>query len=156
LDENLQRVYQSDADFVARIEASVPPGAMIMQLPFVPFPEHIDVENMHDYELLRGYLHSRKLRWSYGAMKGRPAAHWIANDKGFIPMAEKFYFQHAVYSGISSKGLDTLAFIGFSGIYVDLNGYPDDGVAIMSFLKSALDEEPIMSHDDRLAFFPLA
>ena len=47
-------------------------GAMVFQLPYRRFPETQPLARMADYDLMRGYLHSDDLRWSYGFMKGRP------------------------------------------------------------------------------------
>ena len=46
--------FRSDENFVRRIEEKVAPGAMIYQLPFMPFPEGPPGE----MALLRGYLHA--------------------------------------------------------------------------------------------------
>ena len=59
--------FQSDHEFVARIEMELPPDSMIFQLPQNSFPEYGRHFKMYDYSLFRGYLHSRRLRWSYGA-----------------------------------------------------------------------------------------
>ncbi len=73
--------WRSDGQFVAEIEARMPKGASIFQLPYVPFPEgygatgtSVSPPNPNfgtTYELARGYIHSGDLRWSYGAMKGQ-------------------------------------------------------------------------------------
>src|SRR5205807_10341962 len=49
--------FESDDKFVKEIEALMPTGAMIFQLPYFPFPEHGPVQRMQDYDLFRGYLH---------------------------------------------------------------------------------------------------
>ena len=70
--------YRSDGDFVHAVEAQVPAGSMIFQLPHRPFPEAPSLVAMADYDLFRGYLHSDDLRWSYGVVKGR-GDDWSAN-----------------------------------------------------------------------------
>src|SRR5262249_34758355 len=72
----LKRICESDAEFVRQMEEHLPEGAMIFQLPYTPFPEPRPVGKMDDYEFFRPYLHSQKLRWSYGAVKGRAADTW--------------------------------------------------------------------------------
>src|SRR5205085_2127797 len=62
--------FAEDEEFARRMEASVPPGSMIYQLPYMPFPEVGPVNGITNYDLFRPYLHTRTLRWSYGAMKG--------------------------------------------------------------------------------------
>ena len=63
--------WRNDEAFVRAIDARLPEGALVFQLPYVPFPETPPVNRMFDYDELRGYLHSDDLRWSYGAVKGR-------------------------------------------------------------------------------------
>src|SRR5262249_2855718 len=147
--------FRDDGAFIARIEAAVPPGSMIMQMPWVPFPEFQPVEHLGNYSLALGYLHSRRLRWSYGAVKGRAEARWLDGDKGFTPAPGPFPESQPVYEDLSQKAVDTIAAAGFAGIYLALDGFPDDGVAIVKKLESILGEEPMRNRDGRLAFFNL-
>ena len=66
-----EKMFRSDREFVSRIDGDVPAGSMIFQLPAVSFPEAGPHVQMYDYVLFRGYLHSNRLRWSYGAIRGR-------------------------------------------------------------------------------------
>ncbi len=132
--------YRSDADLVGRVEASVPENAMIFQLPYVSFPEGPSHHRLGGYDLLRGYLHSKNLRWSYGAMKGREGDVW----------------QRQVVAKPINELVETLTFAGFSGIYVDRYGYADEGAQLEDKLSSVLEAKPIVSVDRRLAFFDLA
>jgi phosphoglycerol transferase len=136
----LQEETKNDADFVSKIEASVPPHAMIFQLPYVPFPEVPPVHRMNGYDHLRGYLHSRTLRWSYGAMKGREGDAW----------------QQFVTSQPVEQMVKTLAQSDFAGIYLDRYGFADQGSELESKLIYLLDSKPLVSANQRLAFFSLA
>lgn len=127
----------NDKNFVNSIESSMENGTMIFQLPYVPFPESPPVYQMTDYDLLKGYLHSHNLRWSYGAMKGREVDDW----------------QRDVVQKPTDELVRTLSFAGFSGIYVDTYGYKDNGNQIIKELTSIFGSEPLMSEDGRLAFF---
>ena len=108
------REWSSDAKFVQEIEATLPRGASVFQLPYVPFPEGYPETPVGDqvatystkYESLRGYLHSSTLRWSYGAMKGR-AADWSAQLAG-QPL---------------SYVVAAAAAAGFDGLWVDPAGF---------------------------------
>src|SRR5262249_5518440 len=128
--------WESDTAFVRRIEASLPRAAMVFQLPYVPFPEHPPVQRMFDYDHFRGYLHSTALRWTYGAMKGRPTDAWLAE----------------LASRPAPALVEAAALAGFAGIYVDRHGYADAGVGLELALAGTLGE-PIASADGRLAFF---
>jgi phosphoglycerol transferase len=138
--ERLRAAYFNDADFVRRVEASVPENAMIFQLPYVPFPEHPSVHRMAVYSHFRGYLHSKTLRWSYGAMKGREGDGWQRQVAG-QPLPEM---------------LKALIAAGFRGIYVDRFGYVDQGAEMEAELSKLLETGPIVSGDQRLAFFNLS
>lgn len=137
--ERLRAAYFNDADFVRRIEASVPESAMIFQLPYVPYPEHPSVHRMTDYSHFRGYLHSKTLRWSYGAMKGREGDGW----------------QRRVVAKPLPEFVETLALAGFGGIYVDRFGYGDQAAEMEAALSRLLETGPIVSGDQRLTFFNL-
>ncbi len=139
--EELKTKYANDADFVRAIEASVPEHAMIFQLPYIPFPEYPPVHQMPDYSLLRGYLHSKTLRWSYGAIKGREGDAW----------------QEHVVSKPLIELVETLAFAGFSGVYIDRTGYADQGTKLEEELRNILAVKPvvIVSRDGNLAFYNL-
>ena len=72
---NYAQVFQSwgsDARFVKRIEQRVPHAAKILQLPYWRYPEAPPRARALDYDLFRPMLQSKHLRWSYGAMRGRP------------------------------------------------------------------------------------
>ena len=69
--------YNQDKDFIGQLEKLNKPNATIFQLPYVPFPEYPPVGEMVDYEQFKPYiLSSGKLKYSYGAVRGREAANW--------------------------------------------------------------------------------
>jgi phosphoglycerol transferase len=131
--------FANDEAFVAAIEKRMPSRAMIFQLPYTSFPEGAASNLMTDYELFRGYLHSKNLRWSYGAMKGRDGDIWLQQTSA-RPVPEM---------------LDVLAYAGFNGIYIDRLGYRDEAAALEGELKGLVHQEPLVSNDKRLAFFDL-
>ena len=51
--------------------------------------------------------------------------------------------------------LETVVWAGFSGVYIDRNGFDDDGTRIGNGLYKVLQEMPIESTDRRLAFYDL-
>ena len=130
--------FQSDEHFIHAVDSALPNNAMVFQLPYVPFPEHPRFQKMVDYDHLRGYLHSQHLRWSYGSMKNRHGDLWL-RQLSALPVEQM---------------VETLAFAGFSGIYLDRNGYtPDEAGALEAQLRNAVQVEPIESEDARLVFF---
>jgi phosphoglycerol transferase len=141
--------WRSDGQFVAGIEARMPPGASIFQLPYVPFPEgygatgtSVSPPNPNfgtTYELARGYIHSGDLRWSYGAMKGRPAD-WQAE------LASK-----PLYLSLAAAAVD-----GFQGLWVDPHGYSAEvRPRLAPMLEKLLGVAPLRSPAGDLLFFDL-
>jgi len=129
----------SDAEFVKRIESTVPAGSMIFQLPYVRFPESPAVNQMNDYEEFRPYLHSRNLRWSYGAVKDKETSRWQETTSNLPP----------------DQLVETLSISGFSGIYVDRKGYADQAAELEGKLKGLLNVEPLISPNKQMSFFDL-
>jgi phosphoglycerol transferase len=131
--------YEIDEEFVLQIEKSVPKETMIFQLPYMRFPEGPGAVKMNPYELLRGYLHSDTLKWSFGAMKGREGDIWQSKVSA-LPVDE-------MIKKVVAKG--------FRGIYIDRNGYLDDGAKIEQQIGAILKTKPIISKDGRLAFYKI-
>lgn len=143
------RQWNSDAKFVADIEARMPPAAAVFQLPYVPFPEgygatgtSVSAPNPNfgtTYELARGYIHSQRLRWSYGAMKGRPAD-WQSE------LASK-----PLYLSLAAAAAD-----GFQGLWVDPHGYSAvTRPRLAPALGKLLGVAPLYSPVGDLMFFDL-
>jgi hypothetical protein len=131
--------YNTDAVFVHAVQRQIPPGAAVLSLPYVPFPENPPVGNMLDYELARPYvLTTDGLRFSYGAMKGRPAD-----------------WQSATAGWPDRLLVDGIAAAGFSGIWLDREGYTDDGTAEIAGIESVIGSPPMLNPDGHLAFFDL-
>lgn len=122
--------------FVGEIESQLPDDAALFQYPVIPFPEHPPVNGMVDYDHLAGYLQSESLRWSYGAVKGRPEADW----------------QQTVGAMAVDEALPVIAGMGFDGIWVDRAGFEDFGNAVVAELVGLVGN-PQMS--GRYVFFDL-
>lgn len=143
----IERQWHSDATFVAELEARLPRAAKVFQLPYVPFPEGYPLTRPADqvatyatkYEPLRGYLHSSRLGWSYGAMKGR-AGDWSVQLAG-QPLA---------------MVIASVAAAGFDGVWVDPAGFePGKATRVRAALRSLLGVTPLISPDHDLWFYDL-
>jgi phosphoglycerol transferase len=133
-----QQMYDT---FIARVEAVVPPKAMVFQLPYCPFPEAGADNLIGAYEHLMPYLHSKKdIHWSFAAHKGRETDRW----------------QRCLAARPAEEVVRTLALVGFHGIYLDRTGYADRGVAMETRLRQLLGGEPLVSADNRKLFFSMA
>lgn len=129
-------MFYHDAAFVRRIEGSVPETAMIFQLPCVPFPEAGLTVALPDYQMVRGYLHSKALHWSYAAIKGRQVHAWQQLTAGMPPPLM----------------LKALSDAGFQGVYIDRRGYADRAAALEAALTQRLGP-PLVSADGSLVFY---
>ena len=63
----VQAAWASDGGFVRSVEQTLPSGAAVFQLPYVSFPEEPHPPGgAAAYDELVGYIHSDRLRWSFG------------------------------------------------------------------------------------------
>lgn len=133
-----RRAHASDVEFVRRIEAGMPPGTAILQLPYVAYPEVPAINRLRVYDELRPYLVSKELRWSYGAMKGRPED-W-----------------HAALTDLPLRSLVAAAVAsGLHGVVVDRFGYADGGAALEAELVAIAGPPTVLDRAGRLAFWDL-
>lgn len=127
--------YHLRSQFVSAIEAQLPANASIFQLPYVPFPQGQNPSGIGEYENLYVYFVSKSLRWTGGAMEGRPTD-WVPK---FLnrPLAR-------VIEGVSA--------VGFNGIEVEPAGIPNSS-ATLGLLQSTLGVAPLTGANGQLVFF---
>jgi hypothetical protein len=142
-EEGLEFEYLSDKSFIQDIESQFDVDnekILIAQYPYLSIPEGDLLHTMGNYEQFQGYLHSDKLYWSFGAMKGREADSW--------------------WKRITKKPLEeqiqTLQEAGFSGIMINRNGYQDNAENLESRLMQLLGSKPMVSDNKILSFFSLS
>lgn len=131
--------FDADRQFVNMVEATLPEGVAVFQLPYTPYPEGGPVHEMYDYAHTRGYLHSAKLRWSYGAVKGRPMATRQQQTSELPP----------------GKFLEEITANGFDAVWVDRFGYPHRNATIETDLAKVADGPPLVSENGRFAVYAL-
>lgn len=131
--DDVKKQYVMDRAFVSRIECDMPEDAMIFQLPFFKFPEG------GSYSHFRAYLHSRRLRWSFGAMDGREGDLW----------------QRQVTSKPLNEMARDMVAAGFSGIYLDRELCGDRAADLEAKLSALLRVEPLIAPDNKKVFFDL-
>ena len=132
--------YISDKVFIAQIEESVytkNSKTLVAQFPYISFPESGGKYNMRDYEQVQGYLHSEKLHWSFGSVRGREADAW---------------WKDLIQKPIQAQ-VQTLQEAGFSGVMINRNGYKDNGALIEEKLSRFLQIDPMISDNKKLSFF---
>jgi phosphoglycerol transferase len=129
--------WQGDEAYFGRLEERLPDGAMVVQLPYEPFPEPAP-RFVHLYEPAKAYLHATNLRWSWGAMRGRPED-WAATiaDK---PAAE-------VVAAARAEG--------FAAILIDRLSLGDAAAQVDADLRRVLGEPVGGNPDGRYLFWTL-
>lgn len=138
--ENMRKAFEADRDFVAEIEASVPKGSAIYQLPYIAFPEGAIIYELGSYDMLAGFLHSKSLKWNLAGMKER----------------EGDLFYKSLSQQTLSLQFQTIKLLGFSGIYLDKRGYADKGVQTENELSQLLGKQPdLVSADGHKVFYKL-
>jgi phosphoglycerol transferase len=134
----IKKQYESDAGFVHMMEDALPPRSEVFQLPYVEFPEAGFIHKMMDYEHLKPYLHSKQLRFSYGAVKGR----------------ETDWSEEAVRGPLETT-VRRVAAAGFEAIQIDRFGYGNNAFTFEQALADVIGVGGRTSADERLAFFDL-
>jgi hypothetical protein len=136
----IRQRWQADERLIASVEGALPPGGMVYQLPFMPWPEE-RLGLVESNEDLRPYLHSRSLRWSGAALAGR--------EPGWRPIT--------TVADVGRR-VELLRLLGFNGIFIDWQGYPRDGpemtaAGMASALEAAIGQPTVESDDGRYALY---
>lgn len=140
--EAMNSIVENDRSFIKAIGKSEAESGMILQLPIMRFPESGPINNMLDYAPMIGYLYSDKLQWSYGVFGGREG------DDLFT------IFEQEDLS--ATDMVQIAAQMGYSGIYIDGNGYGDkEYMSLTEALKSVTNQEPIESTMKDKTYFSL-
>jgi hypothetical protein len=130
--------FLADQTYFRELEDRMPEGAMIYELPRREFPETPPIHLLGHYDMLRPYLHTRHLRWSFGAVKGRLESAW----------------QERLAPPESPTFLSDLVAVGYQGLYIDRNGYVDGGVALDAAVREQLPDVQPFAEDSK-AFYDL-
>ncbi len=113
--------YRNVATMVERLAARLPPGAMVLQLPFASYQSETGSFGMQPYDHYKPYLASRhSLRWSYPAMTN-----------------EQFRWQQAASTLMPADLASSAVRDRFAAILVDTAGYQDAGAEVIAGLQSA-------------------
>lgn len=133
--------WRNDGQFVEQVEALLPAGAMVYQLPFIPFPENGRGATISN-DLLKPYLHSTSLRWSAGYVKGRDPGWQVVQSRGS-----------------AGQVVELLRALGFGGVVLHRDGYPATpdnpltAAAITAQLDAELGPPAAQDTDGRLTFW---
>ncbi|HXP92223.1 MAG TPA: hypothetical protein VN905_02015 [Candidatus Binatia bacterium] len=128
--------YALDAAWVRQLEGALPLGAMILELPYVEFPDTPPIGHVE----VVPYLFSASLRSSVGAISGSKEAEFEKRLAALPP----------------ERMLPEAAHVGFNGILIFRDGLPARGSDIESALAERLGRSPMVSADGSQSFFPIA
>lgn len=137
--ERTEAAFHYDAAFGREVQAVLPAGSMVFQLPYVAFPGYGPIHGLEDYDELRGYVHTEGFRWSYAAMKGRPDAKW----------------QEAAAQLPPDQLVEKLREEGFDALWVQLNGYEDGGKELVAEYVELLGQPVTVKPDGSVAVWRL-
>jgi phosphoglycerol transferase len=132
----IEKQFYLDDKFVRAMEADLPKGAMVFQLPHIGFPLDAGQYKINVNDNARAYLHSHSLRWSWGNIDGRNND-W-PKKVAALPLPE---FLRAIIRA------------GFEGLLIDRYGYVD--TKLESEVRDDLGSPPKIDHGDRWVFFDL-
>jgi phosphoglycerol transferase len=142
-----------DRALAAAVERRLGPGATVLQLPLMGFPEDAvhfpprvpalnpvvtGQEVYNGYELFRPSLHTDTVGWSYGRVQARPGD-----------------LQPALANKPVDRFLTEAVAAGFDGLYMDRAGFPDYGFQLEGRLADRIGPPALRTPDNRIVFFDL-
>jgi phosphoglycerol transferase len=109
--EHARRQFYEDQFFIRQLESRVPAGTMVFQLPYEDFLYGGRRERMLPGDQMRPYLHSKTLRWSWGAMSCR--------HDNWTKVIEELPLDQLI---------ERISFAGFGGLLINRCGYKDSKI----------------------------
>ena len=138
--EEVQTTWYQDAAFMEEVEQAAGEDAVVFQLPYMKNFENGSLNNMWDYTLLRGPLHSDTLRFSYGAGYGTENDVWYKETSELEP--------EAMVAELRAQGV--------AGIYLDLDGYAaeDQQQTLQDLVVAAgCSEADVLAHESGMIYY---
>lgn len=138
--EEVQTTWYQDAAFMEEVEQAAGEDAVVFQLPYMKNFENGSLNNMWDYTLLRGPLHSDTLRFSYGAGYGTGNDVWYKETSELEP--------EAMVAELRAQGV--------AGIYLDLDGYAaeDQQQTLQDLVAAAgCSETDVLAHESGMIYY---
>jgi phosphoglycerol transferase len=149
----LRGTFEHDQRVGRALEAALPPGTAVFQLPVAVFPEQGPLGAMGDYELLRLLLTTHTLRFSYGGLSNAPDFRWQRNvarqpTRDLVAALEQAGFGalHLNRDGFTDRAAALAAELDALG----LTRVIDDGAYLIYRLNAAAEPRP-PGLDDPLA-----
>jgi hypothetical protein len=142
----ITRQVDADREFTEKLEASLPKGAMVFQMPVMDYPES-PAAGVSSCDHFRPYLFSKQLRFSFGSMKGREREKWQQQLQNLLvagaapdQAAQKIRFN----ADNVRRAVEELKKLGFAAVYINRNGFPDRAKGLEeALLEIGYDKPPI-------------
>lgn len=134
-----QVIYEHDRASADAIMHHLSPGSRVYQLPYVPFPEAAPLHAEGHTGLMRRFLHSKGIAWSYGSMKFSAVDQWIRRME-LSPLRER---------------LGKLAASDFDAVLVERRAYADNGKSVEAELQDYLGPPAMTCPDQSCSLFRL-
>lgn len=131
--------FEQDERYFRTLESTLEPGAAVFNLPRIEFPEPPIVVGIKPTDEIIPYLQTDAVRWSFGAIKGRPESEW----------------QHRIRFDSPNFMVEDFVATGYAGLLIDRDGYEDRGATLERSLQELLGVRPLVSEDTRYAFYDL-
>lgn len=135
--QQLRDLVNSDRAVAGRLEAALPFGAAVFQLPVAHFPEQGPIGRMLDYEWLRPYLFTTQVRFSYGGLRSSELLPWQRNVAALPAAAMVRELERA----------------GFAALAVRTDALPDGAAGLQAHLPAA--GRTVLLHERELVVFRL-
>lgn len=135
-----QNSFRADQTYFGALEKRIPTSAIVLQLPYISFPEDASANGTLSSDELIPFLQTNTVRWTAGGIKGRPAGDWTSQlDQFDVP-----------------RMVALAAAADVHGILVDTRAYADKGATLVRGLEKDLGQRPVTSSNGRWRYFDIA
>lgn len=136
----LKMQWNDDEQYFSNLENTVKEGAHIYQMPYMQYPENPSINKISDYMPFIGYLHTQKLCWSYGCIKGRCGDKWNTS-LGQLELKDQ---------------IKQIVMMDFDGVLIDSFGFDSDTYAVFKGeVEEILSTAPIVDDKGRYYYYSL-
>lgn len=138
-DSNMSGI-ETMREYYSDVESTIQPNDMVIQLPYIGYPEGGQVGSILPDSYCVDYLTSSTIKWTFGSVKGSDS--------------DRYYKYAASLS--PEEMLKVIIPSGFKGIQIDIRGYEEEaGKDLVSQFTEITGTDPIVSDDGVKYFFNL-
>lgn len=138
--EGNKAAWLNDKHFFEEVDAVMDENDSVFQLPYAEYPEGVVQNDMGHLSHFIGYLHSDKLRWSFGTVDGSETDIWYEETAGLSV----------------DKMIQEILSKGFDGLYINRDAYEkEEWTGLENSIREYTGVTPIVSEDETLSFYKL-